>query len=138
MKKTCFALAVLFSQTIVHAGPFRTLTQKEVDKLVASIPVVDSNSRYSNIGDRLASYGLRAVDGTTYGYDKKSELEAPTDKVGDVNYSIHTTETTDAFQREHCNFSSLLMFLKRGGKYFPENRGAMWIMTGECRLPPRH
>lgn len=138
MKKISLALLILSTQITVNAAPFRSLTQKEVDKVVASIPVKDPDSRYSNIGDRLASYGLRVVDGTTYGYDKKSELEGPTDRVGDVNYSLHTTETTDVFKREHCDFSGSLMFLKRGGKYYPENRGAMWIMTGECRLPPRH
>lgn len=119
------------------ATPLKSMDQRGFEKLLASIPVSDSVSRYSNLGEKLRGFGLKPTDAISYSYDRKSELEASTDVVGDIHYSIHVAETSELFRRQQCDFSGVLMYLKRRGKFYPLNRAAMWASTGNCVLPPR-
>lgn len=107
-------------------------TAGEAVKLAESIPVSSSKLGATDVAQRMQLAGITITGGRKYSYDSKAELEGPTDRVGDVHFTIHGTEPTDAFKRRTCDMSGEASFIKRDGKYYPDSRAANWLMTGDC------
>lgn len=109
-------------------------------KLAEAIPVNAENVRSKNVAQRMREAGITITGSRQYFYASKSELEEPTDRVGDVHLHIDGTEPSDAFKHKTCDMWGDAAFLKRDGKYYPESRAANWLMTGTCStnfLKPR-
>lgn len=119
--------------SFASAAPFHSLKKNEIDALVASVPVSDKTAEFKNLAERLRSLNWAIKGGDAYSYDTKAELEQPADKVGDVHFSIQTTEPTEEFKKRFCATSGrMVSFLKRDRKFYPESRAANWLMTGNC------
>jgi hypothetical protein len=104
----------------------------DIEKILVSVPVTIQGSNAKNLIERLQSLHFKIKGGRMYSYDKKSELDAPGDKVGDAHYSIQITEPTDDFKKKTCDMWGSVDFMKRNGKYYPESRTANWLFKGDC------
>jgi hypothetical protein len=140
--KTIAALVLVVAALPSVGGEMRSLKSVgEAVKLAEDIPVTGDAGGHKNVAQRMKAAGITITGGRTYSYDSKPELEAPSDRVGDVHFHINSSEPPDGFKRSSCNMSGDAAFLKRGGKYYPESRTANWLMTGECSTnfakPPR-
>ena len=100
-------------------------------KLATSIPTTYSGAA-SNVEARMKSISLSITGGKAYSYDTRSELEQPSDQLGDLHFTIQGTQPTAEFKRTTCDMWGDADFMKRGGKFSPENRTANWLMTGQC------
>lgn len=107
-------------------------TVDEAVKLAASIPAVDADSRLRNVAEKMKSIGMTINGGRQYAFDTKAELEQPSDKIGDIHFTLHTGAPSEEFQRRICHMSGDPAFLKRNGKFYPESRTANWLMYGDC------
>jgi hypothetical protein len=118
------------------AGPFVQVTDKaEVDRILAQIPVTDKAMNYRNIGERLANIGMVANSIIVWKFAKKADLETPEDRIGDVVYQISTTPPSSVLTKNYCDMLGSPSYLKRGGKFYPQDRTAVWLMTSKCQLP---
>lgn len=70
--------------------------------------------------------------GTKFSFDTKAELEQPTDKIGDFHFTIVSKGLSEQFQKSVCYMTGDPSFMRRNGKFYPENRTANYLMRGDC------
>lgn len=131
--KTVVVLALVGAAVPSLSAEMRSFkTTAEVVKLAESIPVRLPAAGTTNVAQRMQLAGISITGGRKYSYDSKAELEDPTDRVGDVHFTIHGTQPSEAFKRRTCDMWGDASFLKRAGNYYPESRAANWLMNGDC------
>jgi len=129
----CFnALTLLCLMRAGIAADLHSMDKADAIKLAASIPVSAPSSPAQNVEARMRSVGLTITGGRAYSYDSKSELDQPSDKVGDLHFTLHATQPPLDFKRTICDMWGDADFMRRAGKFYPENRSANWLMTGQC------
>ena len=106
-----------------------------INKILSKIPVTDKEMNYNNIGERLANIGMSVSSVIVYKVLKKSDLESKTDRIGDVFYRITTSNPSEVLTKYYCDMMGSPTYLKRGGRYIPQDRTAVWLMTSKCELP---
>ena len=116
----------------VSAAGVQGVSIAEIVKLARAIPTTSAAGAASNIQARMKDIGLTITGGRAYSYDSKSELEQPSDKVGDLHFTIQATQPSPEFKQKNCDMSGDADFLRRSGKFYPENRTANWLMKGQC------
>lgn len=114
------------------AADLHSMNAADAGKLAMSIPVAESAGTVTNVAATMKSIGLIITGGRAYSYDSKAELEQPSDKVGDLHFTIQGTQPSPDFKRTICDMWGDADFMKRNGKFYPENRTANWLMTSEC------
>jgi hypothetical protein len=130
------ALTLLHAVAGAHAGEWQAIKDPaEISKILADIPVVDKEMNYKNIGERLNNVGMPVSLIRTYTIDKKNELETPTDRIGDKHFLIVTKDPSTVLKDNYCNMLGSPSFLKRGKKYYPQDRTGVWLTTSKCELP---
>lgn len=120
---------------LVHeatAADLHSMNAADAVKLAMSIPVSGSAGTVTNVAARMKIIGLTITGGRAYRYNSKAELEQPNDKIGDLHFTIQGAQPSPDFKRATCDMSGDADFMKRNGKFYPENRTANWLMTGEC------
>lgn len=100
----------------------------QISKILHAIPSVGGD-----LGSRLDSAGMRV---TAIHIDPISKSDVADDPqrwaLGDVQISIFTDGkplTGD------CDVLGSPIFIKRHGKYLPQDRTGVWLTTGKCHLP---
>jgi len=124
------ALACLVREGV--AADLHSMNAADAMKLAMSIPVTGPSGTVTNVGAKMKIIGLTITGGRAYSYDSKAELEQPSDKVGDLHFTIQGTQPSPEFKRTTCDMWGDADFTKRKGKFYPENRTANWLVTGEC------
>lgn len=106
-----------------------------INKILSKIPVTDKEMNYNNIGERLTNIGMSVSSIIVYKVLQKSDLESKTDRVGDIFYRITTSNPSEVLTKYYCDMMGSPTYLKRGGRYIPQDRTAVWLMTNKCELP---
>ena len=106
-----------------------------INKVLSKIPVTDKEMNYNNIGERLTNIGMSVSSVIVYKVLKKIDLESKTDRIGDVFYRITTSNPSEVLNKYYCDMMRSPTYLKRGGRYIPQDRTAVWLMTSKCELP---
>jgi hypothetical protein len=114
------------------AADLHSMSTADAVKLAMSVPASVPSGTDTNVEARMKSIGLTITGGRAYSYDSKSELEQPGDKIGDLHFTIQATQPAPDFKRTTCDMWGDADFVKRNGKFYPENRTANWLMTGQC------
>lgn len=70
------------------AADLHSIDTADAVKLAMSIPVSGPVGTVTDVGARMKSIGLTITGGRAYSYDSKAELEQPSDKVGDLHFTI--------------------------------------------------
>lgn len=131
MRKDC--LATIFAITVVcstaaAAEPKTVSDPIQISKILHAIPTFGGD-----LGSRLDSAGLRV---TAINIDPISKDDVADDPqrwaLGDIQVSIFTDgqPLTDG-----CDVLGSPTFIKRHGKYLPQDRTGVWLTTGKCALP---
>ena len=131
MLKDCLAailaITVVFSAAAV-AEPKTVSDPVQISTILHAIPAIGGD-----LGSRLDSAGLRV---TAINIDPISKDDVADDPqrwaLGDVQVSIFTEgqPLTDG-----CDVLGSPTFIKRRGKYLPQDRTGVWLTTGKCALP---
>ena len=136
MKNLFVILGLQFFVTISYAAtPVQITSKTEINKILQQIPVTDKEMNYRNIAERLDNIGMTVSSIMVYKITKKSDIESKEDKLGDVNFQIFTSNPSLVLTTHYCNMLGLPTYLKRGGRYIPQDRTAVWLMTSKCALP---
>ena len=106
-----------------------------INKVLSKIPETDKEMNYNNIGERLTNIGMSVSSVIVYKVLKKIDLESKTDRIGDVFYRITTSNPSEVLNKYYCDMMRSPTYLKRGGRYIPQDRTAVWLMTSKCELP---
>lgn len=132
-QKFLIITVLAISAPIVYGSGFQRLKPvSEAVKLAESVPFEIPTMTIKTVAHKIKSAGLTITGATKYSYDSKAELEQPGDKVGDLHFTIHTSQPTPEFKRTICDMWGDADFLKRDGKFYAENRSANWLLKGEC------
>lgn len=132
MKKIIF-LSIITTSIFANASDFQSIkTVQEAVKLAESVSITDPNAKEKNIAERMKNLNMNITGGTKFSFDTKAELEQPTDKIGDFHFSIHSSGLSEQFKKTVCDMAGDPEFLRRNGKFYPENRTANFLMTGNC------
>lgn len=129
------ALLLLLAHTTFAAQFVQVTDKAEVDRILSQIPVTDRAMNYRSVGERLANIGMVANSVIVSKIIKKSDIETPEDRIGDVIYQISTSTPSSVLTKNYCNMLGSPSYLKRGGKFIPQDRTAVWLMTSKCELP---
>ncbi len=129
-----FGLQFLAS-TSFAATPEQVTNETEINKILSQIPVTDKDMNYRNIGERLANVGMTVNNIMIYRITKKSDIESDEDRLGDVIFQIYTSNPSSVLTTNYCDMLGSPTYLKRNGRYIPQDRTAVWLMTSECKLP---
>jgi len=125
----CLLTCLVYEAT---AADLHSMNAADTEKHAMSIPFSGAAGTVINVAARMKSIGLTITGGRAYSYDSKAELEQPSDKVGDLHFTIQGSQPSLDFKRTTCDMWGDADFMKRNGKFYPENRTANWLMTGEC------
>lgn len=100
----------------------------QISKILHAIPAI-----HGDLGSRLASAGLRV---TSISLDPITKDDVSDDPerwaIGDVEVRLVTEGEPQA---DDCQILGQPSFIKRHGKYMPEDRTGVWLLTGRCELP---
>lgn len=134
MKKSLIILLGLqFLASASFAGiPEQITNKEEINKILSQIPVTDKNMNYRNIGERLANIGMTVDNIMIYKITKKSDIESDEDRLGDVIFQVYTSNPSSILTTQYCDMLGSPTYLKRNGKYIPQDRTAVWLMTSKC------
>lgn len=136
MKGLILIFGLLFlAGTSFASTPEQVLNKTEINKILSQIPVTDNAMNYRNIGERLANIGMTVNSIMIYKISKKSDIESNEDKLGDVVFQIYTSNPSSVITTNYCDILGSPTYLKRGGRYIPQDRTAVWLMTSKCKLP---
>ena len=123
------------ASTSFAATPEQVTNKTEINKILSQIPVTDKDMNYQNIGERLVNIGMTVSSIIIYKIAKKSDLESNEDRIGDTIFQIYTSNPSSVLTTNYCNMLGSPTYLKRGGRYIPRDRTAVWLMTSKCKLP---
>ncbi len=112
--------------------PEQITNKEEINKILSQIPVTDKNMNYRNIGERLANIGMTVDNIMIYKITKKSDIESDEDRLGDVIFQVYTSNPSSILTTQYCDMLGSPTYLKRNGKYIPQDRTAVWLMTSKC------
>ena len=99
-----------------------------ISNILHSIPAIDGDlgSRLTSAGLQVKMIGITAVSKEDVIYDSQRSA------MGDVEISV----VTDGDPRSgNCQIMGSPTFVKRRGKYLPQDRTGVWLLTGKCELP---
>jgi len=100
----------------------------QISKILHAIPALGGD-----LGSRLDSAGMRV---TAIHIDPISKNDVADDPLhwtlGDVQISIFTDGQP---LTNGCDVLGSPTFIKRHGKYLPQDRTGVWLITGKCALP---
>jgi hypothetical protein len=100
--------------------------KKKIYQIFNQIP--GAASRISKSGIKLNYLFIHEI--------KNEDIESEFDRLGDIHYQFISTEPSKAFVSNVCRvLGGDLWFLKRDGKFIPEEKFSMWLMTGKCKTP---
>lgn len=120
------------------AATSEEITDKaEINKFLSQIPVTDKDMNYRNIGERLDNIGMTVTGIVIYKITKKSDIESDEDRLGDVIFNIYTSTPSSVLTTYYCDMRGSPTYLKRSGRYIPQDRTAVWLMTSKCKLPKK-
>jgi len=99
-----------------------------IAKILHSVPAFRGD-----LGSRLAA-GAMGVEGIRLHKMTREDIaEDPLHwSLGDVELHILTTGEPEA---AGCKILGSPRIIKRGKRYFPQDRTSMWLLTGKCALP---
>nr|WP_312538966.1 hypothetical protein [Moraxella sp. CTOTU47616] len=110
-----------------HDDSQTTKSNPDIDKLVASIPNLKQGLKESHLQVEKIEHGQYTADDI-----KLSHGEI---KKGDISYNFYTSAPSDKLP---CPLLRTFMIDKRGEQWFPRNKTANYLMTGNCSLPPEN
>lgn len=129
-------MMLLFSSSSSFAvTPTQVTNKEEINKILSTIPVTDKDMNYQNLGERLSNIGMTVSDILVYKIKVKSDIESNEERIGDVFIQIHTSNPSEVLTQHYCNMLGSPTYLKRGGRFIPQDRTAVWLMTSKCELP---
>ncbi len=129
-----FGLQFLAS-TSFASTPEQVTNKIEINKILSQIPVTDKDMNYRNIGERLENIGMTINSIIVYKITNKSDLESKEDRIGDEIFQIYTSNPSSVLTTYYCDMLGSPVYLKRAGRYIPQDRTAVWLMTSKCKLP---
>ena len=122
-----FSCAV-FSGGCAHAADKRIKDPVQISNFLHSVPAIGGD-----LGSRLESAGLTVTDIGFSQITKDDVAEDPEHwAMGDVEVQVLTDGKPMA---DDCHILGSPTFIKRHGKYFPQDRTGVWLLTGRCALP---
>lgn len=129
IKKWIPVLCLLATAFAVHAEDRNIKGQADIAKFLHTIPTPDGDMASS-----LARNGLTASVIRLHTMTKKDAAEdAAHLQPGDLEIKLWTN-TPDV---PACPIAGSPAIIKRGARYIPQDRTGMWLLKGQCALPPR-
>jgi len=100
----------------------------KISQILHSIPAFKGD-----LGSRLASAGLHVTQIDIDPVSKQDVADDPEQwALGDVE--IHVYTDSEPLSGD-CQILGSPTFIKRHGKYLPQDRTGVWLLTGNCALP---
>jgi hypothetical protein len=113
-----------------------TSDSRQIEMLLAGVPLKGTDMPYANLGERLTKLGIRVtrIDaGLVSSDDVKLD---PGLRLGDVDYRIYATEPT-SIVNQLCPLTNAFNVVRRGKIWIPRDRTSNFLMNGygHCRPP---
>ncbi len=113
-----------------------TSDARQIEMLLAGVPLKATDMPYANLGERLTKLGIRVtrIDaGPVSSDDVKLD---PGLRRGDVDYRIYTTEPT-SIVNQLCPLTVSFNLVRRGKLWVARDRTANFLLNGygHCRPP---
>jgi hypothetical protein len=100
----------------------------EISKVLHAIPAISGD-----LGSRLQTAGLKVTAISIGRITKGDVAENPKHwALGDIELQILTEGDPIA---DGCRIMGSPTLIKRRGKYLPQDRTGVWLLTGHCALP---
>lgn len=127
------SIALILMSDAYGTEPTVVENREEINKILSQIPVTDKEMNYKNIGERLANVGMEVRSIMVYKIAHKNDIETDHDRIGDVIYQINTSNPSTILTQNYCDMLGSPSYVKRGNRFIPQTRTAIWLMTSKCK-----
>lgn len=126
--RVAFVLLFYMLSGIAEAKDTLLSDPVKISQILHSIP-----ASKGDLGSRLASAGLHVTQIDIDPVSKQDVADDPEQwALGDVEIHVYTDGEPLAGD---CQILGSPTFIKRHGKYLPQDRTGVWLLTGNCALP---
>lgn len=123
-----FAMVALVSAPVLAQEDRVVRDPVEVSKIVHSIRAFQGD-----LGSRLSAGGMGVESIRLHKMTREDVAEDPLHlALGDMELRVVTSGEPSA---AGCKILGSPTFIKRGGRYMPQDRTGVWLLTGKCALP---